>query len=149
VKPYPDLFFDGGYNSDFILLGKSLMGYSRDYFSFLEKLRSSLEDLVLFLYKYCWSYKEFSMVWQYHRLGEDFYWSFNFFNPSFEYDREVFKNPSIIDSIDFYEDNDFDNISHLDLSSVFSDLSLSDNGKSFTFSYWIFMHCRTGVVRNN
>jgi hypothetical protein len=117
IKPYPSDLFSNGYNGGFTL-DNSIYGYSKDYFLFLEKNITSLEDFIFFLFETCSNPKNFASIYHYYfDTFDQNFWPCDFFGFNYTNNRVDLRYTSL-------------ELPCKDLSSIFSVMSLKD-GKVF------------------
>ncbi|CAG8545984.1 517_t:CDS:2 [Cetraspora pellucida] len=115
VKPYPSKLFSKSYDRVFNILDNSIIGYSKNYFLFLEKNITSLEDFIFFLFEKCPYPEKFSSIFHYYFLTHNqHFWHYDFFGSNFHNN----KYTMYYTSLQLLCEN---------LSSIFVDLSLKDD----------------------
>ncbi|CAG8828945.1 2067_t:CDS:2, partial [Cetraspora pellucida] len=115
VKPYPSKLFSEGYDGVFNILDNSIIGYSKDYFLFLEKNITFLEDFIFFLFENCPDSDGFTSIFHYYFLTHNqHFWPYDFFGSNFHNNKYTHCYTSL-------------QLPCEDLSSVFADLSLKND----------------------
>ncbi|CAG8812365.1 23473_t:CDS:2 [Cetraspora pellucida] len=115
IKPYPSKLFSEGYDGVFNILDNSIIDYSKDYFLFLEKNITSLEDFIFFLFENCPDSDKFTSIYHYYFVtSNQHFWHYDFFGSNFYNNKYTYCYTSL-------------QLPCEDLSTIFVDLSLKDD----------------------